>query len=73
MYPINHNYNDVIDTWYPSYAGLNIFYVDFHTFVANTYFHILALNHHYNRKTQKEHLAADHNFILADDVQALKQ
>ena len=36
-------------------------------------FSYLELNHHYNRKTQKEHLAADLNFILADNAPVSKQ
>ena len=72
MYPINHNYNYSFDTWYPSCAGLTIFHVDFHI-LLHTYLSIFGTKPSLQPETQMEHLAADHNFILADNAPVLKQ
>ena len=69
MYPINHNLNDAVDTWYPSCAGLMIFHDDFHTFVAYIFFIFGTKPLLQPENTE----AADHNFILADNTPVLKQ
>ena len=71
MYPINHNWNDAIDTWYPSCAGLIIFHVDFHV-LLHTYVFIFGTKPSFQLETQMEHLGADYNFILADNSPVLK-